>query len=151
VRLGGDTKGLPVDSDPLPVRVLPELTPENEFFWTAGADGVLRILRCADCGYYNHPPYPVCGRCLSRNVAPAPVSGRGTVYSCTVNHQQWMPGTPPYSIAMVALEEQPDVRIFTNIIGCDPGSVAVGDHVEVTFAQHEDVWLPLFRKTAAGE
>ena len=28
------------------IRLLPRLDPDNEFFWTAGRDGVLRFLRC---------------------------------------------------------------------------------------------------------
>src|SRR5580658_8311406 len=31
------------------VRPLPELTPANEWFWTSGADDVLRIQECSDC------------------------------------------------------------------------------------------------------
>ena len=30
-------------------RPLPQLTPFNEWFWTSGADGTLRIQRCDDC------------------------------------------------------------------------------------------------------
>jgi uncharacterized OB-fold protein len=39
---------------------LPVLTPETEPFWLGGADGALRFLRCQSCGYYIHPPSPVC-------------------------------------------------------------------------------------------
>jgi len=138
-----------VSADLLPSRVLPELTAENKFFWTSGADGVLRVLRCSDCGYYNHPPYPCCARCLSRRVAPAVMTGRGAVYSFTVNYQQWMPSTPPYVLALVELDEQEGVRIFTNLVGCEPAEVAIGDRVEVVFRLYDDVWLPLFRKSAS--
>ena len=58
---------------------LPELTPANEWFWTSGEDGVLRIQQCADCGELVHPPVPICPYCRSRSAKPAPVSGRGTV------------------------------------------------------------------------
>ena len=34
-----------------------------------GAEGELRFLRCQDCGYWIHPPPPVCPKCLSRNLA----------------------------------------------------------------------------------
>ena len=49
------------------VRPLPQLTPANEWFWTSGADGRLRIQRCDDCGRLVHPPVPMCPACRSRN------------------------------------------------------------------------------------
>jgi acetyl-CoA acetyltransferase len=45
---------------------------------------------------------------------------------------------------VVAVEEDPRVRVTTNIIGCDPGQVRVGMRVRVVFEHAEDVWLPLF-------
>ena len=88
---------------------------------------------------------PVCPQCLSREVSPAPVSGRGTVHSYTINHQPWMPGfDPPYVIAIVTIAEQDDLRLTTNIVNCEPDSVRVGMPVQVTFEEREDVWLPLF-------
>jgi uncharacterized OB-fold protein len=128
-----------------PFRLLPRVTDDTEFFWTAGQDGVLRFQRCQSCGYYIHPPGPVCPRCLSRELKPEPVSGRATVHTFTVNHQPWIPGyDPPYVIAIVVIAEQDDVRLTTNIVGCAPDDVHVGMPVQVTFDHHDDVWLPLF-------
>ena len=128
-----------------PFRLLPKITSENEFFWTAGASGELRFLRCRSCGYYLHPPAPICGRCLSRDVSPQTVSGRGTVYSFTINHQRWNPTVPtPYVIGLVQLDEQDDLRLTTNIVNCEPDAVSVGMRVRVTFDHDGDVYLPLF-------
>src|SRR2546427_7237886 len=94
------------------VRILPRVTPDNEFFWTSGADGRLRFLRCKECGYYVHPPSPICPVDLSKDLQPAAVSGRGTVHAFTVNHQPWIPGfDPPYVVAIVELEEQEALRL----------------------------------------
>jgi len=126
-------------------RPLPELTPANEWFWTSGADGRLRVQRCADCATLVHPPVPICPSCRSRAWEPTVVSGRGTVIAYTVNAHPWMAGfDPPYVIANVALAEDPGVRLTTNIVGCDPDEVRIGQVVAVRFEQHEDVWLPLF-------
>ncbi len=38
-------------SDDVPFRILPALTDRNRHFWTGGAEGELRFLRCQDCGY----------------------------------------------------------------------------------------------------
>lgn len=130
------------------MRPLPELTPFNEWFWTSGADGVLRVQGCADCGALVHPPTPICPSCRGRALAPVEVSGRATVVGYTVNQQQWLPGfEPPYAIAVVALADDPSVRLTTNIVGCDPEEVRIGQEVAVRFEQHEDVWLPLFEPT----
>lgn len=128
-----------------PRRALPRLTPENEFFWTSGKDGKLRFLRCDHDGYYVHPPSPICPQCLRKDLTPAEVSGRGTVATFTVNYQHWLPGWPDrYVIALVAIEEQPAVRLMTNIVNCDPDAVQVGMPVQVVFENHEDVWIPVF-------
>jgi acetyl-CoA acetyltransferase len=75
----------------------------------------------------------------------AVVSGRATVAGFTVNHQQWLPAfPPPYVVAVVALDEDPSVRLTTNIVGCDPADVAIGMRVRVIFEPHEELWIPLF-------
>jgi uncharacterized OB-fold protein len=132
------------------LRLLPRLSDDNRFFWTSGADGVLRILRCQACHFYIHPPGPICPRCLSRQVAPEVVSGRGRVETFTVNYQQWIPGSDPYIIAWVALEEQPEVRLSSNIVDTDPEDMRIGMEVAVEFELVDDVYLPLFRPVAAG-
>ena len=76
------------------------------------------------------------------------MSGRGTVVAFTVNRHPWLPDfEPPYVIANVALAEDASVRLTTNLVGCDPDDVAVGQEVAVRFEQQEDVWLPLFEPT----
>jgi uncharacterized OB-fold protein len=125
-------------------RTVPELTSLNTFFWTSGADGVLRILGCDDCGRLIHPPTPRCPFCLSKNVAPRPVSGRAVVETYTVNYQQWVPDQEPYAIGIVALEEDPSIRLTTNVVRCDPESVHIGLHVEVEFLPWNDLHLPIF-------
>jgi hypothetical protein len=73
------------------------------------------------------------------------VSGRATVVSFTCNVQQWIPGSEPYLIGLVAIDEQESVRLTTNLIDVEPEDIRTGMPVEVVFEQHEDVYLPLFR------
>ncbi|CAB4365483.1 MAG: 3-ketoacyl-CoA thiolase [Actinobacteria bacterium] len=130
-------------------RPLPALTPENEWFWTSGRDGALRVLRCDDCQAYLFPTTPICPYCRSTALTVTAVSGRATVVGSTVNHHQWLPAMPPpYVVAIVAIEEDDRVRFTTNIVGCAPESVAPGLRVQVQFEQHDDVWLPMFAPTA---
>ncbi|KIU17191.1 thiolase C-terminal domain-containing protein [Mycolicibacterium llatzerense] len=128
---------------------LPQVTPENEFYWTAGADGTLRITECDNCNALIHPPAPACRYCRERKMGIRTVSGRATLIGFTLNERFSIPGLPaPYVVAQVALVEDPRVRLTTNIIDCDPEQLALGQQVEVVFEQHEDVWLPLFRPVA---
>lgn len=125
-------------------RVLPDVEGAAGFFWTSGRDGTLRILRCESCAYLIHPPSGYCPRCQSRQVRPAAVSGRGSVYSFTVNFQPWDGADEAYVIALVQLAEQSDVRLVTNIVGVDPPEVFIDMPVRVVFENHDPVYLPLF-------
>jgi acetyl-CoA acetyltransferase/uncharacterized OB-fold protein len=126
-------------------RILPQPTLASAEFWSSGADGTLRIARCADCGAYTHPPLPACRVCGGRSMAFGAVSGDATVVAFTVNWQQWLPAfPPPYVVAIVALDEDPDVRLTTNIVSCEPDDVFIGMRVRVTFLKAEEVYLPLF-------
>lgn len=126
-------------------RILPDATWESQDFWRGGERGELLIHRCANCHRFFHPPSPACFRCRSTDVAPTPVSGRATVAAVSVNVHQWLPGfPPPYAVVIVELEDEPDVRLTTNVVGCDPYDVTIGMEVEVLFEQWDDVWVPLF-------
>lgn len=138
------------ESEAPPFRILPRVTDLNRPFWTGGERGELTFLRCGDCGTRIHPPVPICHVDRSRNVEPEPVSGRATVATFTINHQMWMPGPElPYVVAIVEIEEDPSIRLTTNIVGCPPDEVYIGMPVEVVFEKQPDgdtaVWLPLFR------
>jgi acetyl-CoA acetyltransferase/uncharacterized OB-fold protein len=129
-------------------RPLPELTPDVAWFWTSGEDGRLRVQGCSDCGTLVHPPVPICPQCRSRSWEPTAVSGEGIVIGFTVNAHQWTAGLPPpYVVANIALVEDPRVRLTTNVVGCDPAEVHIGQKVRVCFEHHQDVWLPLFAPT----
>jgi uncharacterized OB-fold protein len=105
------------------------------------------IVACSDCGNYTHPPRPLCRHCLSENVAAAPVSGKATIASFTVNHQAWAPGMEvPFVIARVRLDDAPDVLLTTNIVNCAIEDVGFDDPVVVTFEEQDGIFYPLFEK-----
>jgi uncharacterized OB-fold protein len=133
------------------IRVLPRLDDTNRFFWTSGADGVLRFLRCQQCRRYVHPPAPRCPYCEGGDgsLEPEAVSGRGRLHSFSVNYQQWIPGDGPYVVGLVTIDEQDDVRLMTNVVDCPEDDLVVDMPVEVAFEHQEDVWLPLFRPAGA--
>jgi uncharacterized OB-fold protein len=131
---------------PFPV---PQITDENGAFWTGGRDGELLITRCSACGYWVHPPSPRCPQCFSDAVEPQAVSGRGTVYTFTINRQAWVPGLEvPFVIAMVELDEQPGLRLMTNIVDCPVDEVEIGMPVEVAFVERGEAFIPVFHRVA---
>ena len=129
-------------------RIPPALTDANRAFWTGGARGQLLIQWCGACRRWVHPPRATCPAC-GGPLEPRPVSGRGTVFTFTVNRQAFRPDLPvPYVIAIVELEEQSGLRFTTNIVGCDPGAVSIGMPVIVAFEQAGEAWVPVFRPAA---
>jgi uncharacterized protein len=132
----------------IPARIFPELSEHNRMFWTGGADGRLHITRCTRCGLWVSRPTEDCPECGGA-VEARPVSGRGTVFTYTVNYQPFNPAVPvPYVIAIVELGDGPGLRIATNIVDCEPDSVHVGLAVEVRFERHNTddgvVYAPVF-------
>ena len=131
-------------------RMLPEVTPDSQAFWTGGFENELRIYRCQSCRQWIHPPVGACWKCRSREVGPEVASGRATVAAFSVNHHPWFPAfPPPYVVAAVELEEQPGVRLTTCLVDCDVDQVEIGMAVEVVFDEQDDVALPLFRPVSA--
>jgi hypothetical protein len=130
--------------EPVLPRMLPRLTAGNRAFWTGGAEGQLLIQRCRGCGRWVHPPAERCPTC-GGEVASEPVSGMGTVFTFTVNmHQFHRDVPPPNVIAIVTLIEQDDLRIPTNIVGCDAADLRCGLSVRVLFEHHGEIYYPLF-------
>ncbi len=128
-------------------RPTPGVTERTTAFWTGGASGRLLIVRCQHCGWWLHPPLPLCPKCHGRELAPEAVSGRATVWSFTVNRYPWSPALqPPYVIAEVELEEQPGLRLLTALVGCadDGANVYIGQPVSVRFERSGDCWIPVF-------
>jgi uncharacterized protein len=127
-----------------PHRVLPPSNGPTAFFWKSGADGGLRFLRCSSCAHFIHPPTSYCPRCGGRESLPQLVSGRGTVYSFTVNYQPWDGTSDPYVIAVIELDDQPGMRLMTNLVDVAVEDIRIGMRVQVVFEHHDEVSIPLF-------
>jgi uncharacterized protein len=124
----------------------PAVNPETQEFWTATAAGRLLLKRCHDCGAVIWYPRAICPECWSPRTEWFAASGRGHVYSYTVNHrgEGAYAGAVPYVLAYVELDEGP--RVMTNIVAADAAELAVGLPVEVVFHDTGDASaLPRFR------
>lgn len=139
------------DVPALKMPLAPAVSEIERAFWTSGRDGGLYLQRCGNCGAWAFPPFPRCRVCLSEAVAPERASGRGHVYSFTVNMQQWAPQlTVPYVLAVVAPEENPELRLYTNLVDVRVDEVVIGMPVEVDPVDIGDgIWLPVFRPSRA--
>jgi uncharacterized OB-fold protein len=132
-------------------RFVPNPSPETQEFWDGTKAGELRLQRCEACDHAYFPPRPFCPRCAGRKVRWFTASGRGQLYSYVIHHRP-VPGfVPPYSIAVVELDEGP--RMMTNIVHCPqtPEALQLDMPVEVTFTQISDaIWLPQFQPAAVA-
>lgn len=130
---------------------MPRITAESAFFWTAHEDGALWMLRNPRTGEWLHPP-PADDPDTGEPLSPAPLSGKGTVFSYTVSHQAFLPGlTTPYVVAIVELAEQYGLQLTTRIVNCEPDDVEIGMPVSVVFADVEGVRIPLFEPDRIGQ
>lgn len=143
-------------SDPAPAivpdlsaRLAPPIDDDTRPLWTGGARGELLIQRCGRCRRWAHPPVAGPCRACGGGLVPEPASGRGTVFSYTVNHHPFNPAIPvPYVVAIVELAEQEGLRFFTNLVNCDPAGVRIGMAVRVLFEDHGDWSVPVFEPDA---
>jgi uncharacterized OB-fold protein len=127
-------------------RPLPTITPETRHFWEGTRAGELRLQKCGACDSVYFPPRPFCPRCASREVAVFRASGRATLYSYVIHHRAAPGFVPPYSIAVVQLEEGP--RMMTNVVDTPqtPEALQLDMPLQVVFQRvNDDITLPLFR------
>jgi uncharacterized OB-fold protein/acyl dehydratase len=130
---------------PRPLRPRPALTQDNRFFFDGAKEHKLLIQKCSSCGTLRHPPRPSCAHCRSFEWEAFEASGRGTIYSFTVNHYPKVPAFDyPLVVALVELEE--GTRLIANVADITPETVAIGLPVVATFeAFDDDLTLPVFR------
>jgi len=131
---------------------LPQVTPEMKPFWDAARRHELVVQRCTGCGTHRFPARDICSRCLSRDAAWIPVTGRGSVFSWAIMHQVYHPGFAaevPYAVVVIELDE--GARLVSNLVDCAPADIRAGMPVEVVFDDvAPDVSLPKFRPRRSG-
>jgi len=129
---------------------LPSPDLETQPFWDATREGKLLIRRCRSCEVFHFYPRPFCPKCWSEDVEWVEASGRATLYTWSVVHQNDLPPWPervPYVAAVVDLAEGP--RMQTNIIDCPFDELADGLALEVVFrAASDEFTIPVFRPAA---
>ena len=123
----------------------PQINVETKTFWDATAEGKLILPRCNACDVVIWYPRLFCPECGSTDIGWFDASGKGTIYSFTINRRgQGDYRDMAYVLAYVELDEGP--RVLTNIVDCDPEQVSVGQAVQVVFHPTSNgAALPRFR------
>lgn len=131
-------------------RPVPEYDAEE--FWAGCRRHELLMQRCGNCGKYRWLPRPMCPHCNSLQREWVKVSGRGKVFTWTIVTHPVHPAAAskvPYNVVEVELEEQPDLRIVSNLVDCQNEDISFGMPVEVVFedkGEGENAYtLPKFR------
>lgn len=122
---------------------LPHPTADSEAFWAACNQGRFTVQQCGACGTAQHYPRGLCTSCGSHDLSMVVASGRGEVFSFTINHRAPRPAfaeNGPYVIALIDLAEGP--RMMMNVIGCDPSDVHIGMMVRIVFEDRGEMKLP---------
>jgi uncharacterized OB-fold protein/acyl dehydratase len=127
------------------LRPRPAVNRDNAFWFAAAKDHRLLIQRCADCKVLRHPPGPCCPHCGSLDWDTVQASGRGHIYSFTVNHHPRHPAFQyPLVVAVVELAE--GTRLIANLTGIAPEDVTVDLPVVLDWLDADpDLSLPVFR------
>ena len=122
-------------------------------FWSAAAEHVLTVARCAECSQLAMPPDLVCSHCRTTNprFEFTPVSGRGIVRSWTVVRQAFLPGFEddlPFVLVDVELVEQRELRLIGRLLDGVNADLHVGDAVVAGFEDlAPGVAIPAFELT----
>jgi uncharacterized OB-fold protein len=124
--------------------LLPPIDADSAPFFEGCRQGVLRMQQCGQTGRLIFPPRPLSP--FAPRVPPVwtDVSGRGTIWSFVVPHPPLLPpfdALAPYNVILVALLEDPTVRLTGNLIrregaainSVDPSELEIGAPVRVVF------------------
>ncbi len=140
---------------------LPDLADERTAEYFAGAArGELVIPRCDACGSLCWYPMGECDRCGGGSFTWCPVSGRGRLFSWVVVERAFLPAFAdmvPFVTGLVALDEDPAVRIVSYVVDTGPHELRAGQALQAAFrplrfstVPGKEVVVPIFVPAAAG-
>ena len=104
-------------------------------FFAGAARGELVIPRCEQCDRFVWYPAEACPHC-SGGLQWVPVSGEATLFSWAIVRRAFLPafaGMVPFVTALVALVEDPAVRLCSYIVDAEPEDLRADQALRVTF------------------
>jgi uncharacterized OB-fold protein len=105
-------------------------------FWAGAARHELRIPHCEQCGRASWYPRETCRFCHGARFAWRTMSGRGTLFSWVVVTHAFLPQFEelvPFVPALVALDEDPAIRVATRMVDVEADQLDFEQPVQVTF------------------
>jgi uncharacterized OB-fold protein len=114
-------------------------------FFAAAARGELAIPKCNGCGAFVWYPAAACTACGGGDLSWVVVSGRGTLFSWAVVRRAFLPAFEdkvPFVTALVALDEDPNVRVPTYIVDTSPELLRADQPVTAVFRALEFSTVP---------
>jgi uncharacterized OB-fold protein len=128
------------------IKELPSVPLAMKPFWDGAEQGKLMLYKCLNCGSSFWPAVD-CAACDNPRMSWVEATGKGEIFTFTVEHQLNHPGWEtggPYNIAWIKLDEGP--ILISNIIGCKNEELSIGMKVEVAFDRiTPGVTLPRFK------
>ncbi len=124
--------------------MLPPIDEYSAPFFEGCRAGELRMQQCAETGRLIFPPRAMSPWGQHSEPRWIAISGRGAIWSYAVPHPPLLPQfepLAPYNVIVVALEEDPRVRLVGNLLAAeggaidevDPASIRIGAPVRVVF------------------
>jgi uncharacterized OB-fold protein len=121
-----------------------------DFFYEGLERRQILIQRCDGCGALRNPPGPLCLDCGATEWTAVPASGRGKLFSYTVQHHPPLPGfATPHPVGVVELEE--GVRVVAGLDGVPLQQIAIGMPLVAEFIRRSDLATFRFRQPASRE
>jgi len=122
----------------------PEIDEDAAPFFEAARRGELVVQKCSETGRLIFPPRPTSPWAPRATPTWVAVSGRGTIWSYAVPHPPLMAQfreLAPYNVILVALSEDPRIRLVGNLVAraggpideIDPARIEIGAAVQVAF------------------
>jgi uncharacterized protein len=139
---------------------LPDLDdPLTGEYFAGAARGELLIPRCNDCARFVWYPAAACPDCEGE-LQWVPVSGDATLFSWAVVRRPFLPAFAemvPFVTALVALVEDPAVRLCSYVVDAEPSQLRAETQLRVTFrplsfptVPDRAVTIPVFTVEAAS-
>ncbi len=122
---------------------MPKQSPiPNDFdrpFYEAASQDRLVIQYCDACQRWQFPPEAQCAKCESgASLRWREIGGRGTIYSYGVVYDSPIASLQPdqpYNVAVISLDEAPEITMLSHLPGTPPGDVPIGHAVRAIFQE----------------
>ena len=121
----------------------------TEPYWEACNREQLVMQRCDRCSKFRWHPSPLCTHCSADGFSWEPLCGRGKITTWTVVTHPVHPAAferVPYVVVEVELDEQPGLRMLSNLIDANEEDIGFDSPVTVAFTTHSNGQkLPVFK------